>query len=254
MKKTLLCIAVIWPAFGLAQETATTNQGLIMGDGIQFSLGAGVAGVSGVYAGQDDELIPFPLLSATYGPLTLDITKGLEYRLWENATTKLAAAVVYNSAPALPDTALFSDLNRDDWIGGELSMTHDFGAFNVALSGQVDVSDEHNGGNAEISVGRSFIVGGTVIEGRLGTTYLDEAQGTYLYGVAEDENNALRQAYDVEDSWTPHIDLTVFHGITDNTGVGVSFRHEEFPDEIANSPLLETRERTTLGLTLITTF
>ena len=135
MKKTFLCLAVIWPAFGLAQETAIASQRLSNGDGIQLSLGVGVAGVSGVYAGQDDELIPFPLFAATYGPLTLDITKGLEFRLWENATTNVTAAVVYNSAPDLPDTALFADLDRDDWIGGELFITHDLGAFDIALSG-----------------------------------------------------------------------------------------------------------------------
>jgi outer membrane scaffolding protein for murein synthesis (MipA/OmpV family) len=133
-------------------------------------------------------------------------------------------------------------------------MTHDFGAFNIALSGQVDISDEHNGGTALLSVGRSFSIGKTVIEGRLGATYLDEGQGMYLYGVADDESNDLRQAYDIKESWTPHIDLTVFHGVTDNTGVGISFRHEEFPDEIADSPLLDNRERTTFGLTLVRTF
>ena len=254
MKKLALGLAVIWPAIGLAQDNGQTNQRWIDSEDFQFSVGLGVVGLSGVYDGQDDELLPFPLLAATYGALTVDITKGLEVRLWENDTTRLSAGVVYNGAPDLPDTDLFDDLDRDDWVGGSLSATHDFGMFDVALSGQVDISDQHDGGDAELSVGRSFVMGRTLFEGRLGATYLDANQGNYLYGVATDEANDLRAAYDVKESWTPHVDLAVFYAVTDTTSVGGFFRHEEFPDEIAESPLLDTSERTTIGLTLVRTF
>lgn len=254
MRNLLLGLAVIWPEIGLAQDLDPTNENWIDGNDVQFSIGFGLAGLSGLYEGQDDALLPFPLLRATYGPLTLDLTKGLEVRLWENDATRLAAAVVYNGALDLPDTALFEDLDRDDWIGGALSLTHDFGVFDIAVSGQVDVSDVHYGGNAELSVGRSLVVGRTLLEGRLGATYLDENQGNYLYGVADDEGNDLRAAYDVKESWTPHVDLSAFYGINANTVVGGFVRHEEFPDEIADSPLLATGERTTFGLTLIRSF
>jgi outer membrane scaffolding protein for murein synthesis (MipA/OmpV family) len=254
MKNFVLGLIAIWPAVGLAQDAGLTQQRWLDSNDINFSVGLGVVGLSGVYEGQDDELLPFPLLTATYGPVTVDLTKGIDFRLWENHTTRLAAGVVYNGAPDLPDTALFDDLDRDDWIGGELSATRYFGVFDIALSGQVDLSDKHDGGNAELSVGRSFVLGRTLIEGRLGATYLDEKQGSYLYGVADDEANDLRAAYDVKESWTPHVDLSVFYGVTDNTSVGGFFRHEEFPDEIADSPLLDARERTTFGLTLVRTF
>ena len=127
MRNLLLGLAVIWPEIGLAQDLDPTNENWIDGNDVQFSIGFGLAGLSGLYEEQDDALLPFPLLRATYGPLTLDLTKGLEVRLWENDATRLAAAVVYNGALDLPDTALFEDLDRDDWIGGALSLTHDFG-------------------------------------------------------------------------------------------------------------------------------
>ncbi len=101
-------------------------------DRVDRAYGAGLAGVSGVHVGEHDERQPYPDVAITYGALTASPGGSLDDALWTGAETALSAALVRDGTPDLPGTALFAGLDRDDRIGGALSLTHDFGSADVA--------------------------------------------------------------------------------------------------------------------------
>jgi outer membrane scaffolding protein for murein synthesis (MipA/OmpV family) len=219
-----------------------------------LTYGVGLAGLSGVYVGQDDELIPFPVFVLSHGKWSLSIDKGIQFYALETATTTLSFAIVYEPTPEAPKTALFAGLNRDDGAALEIDVSHNFGAFDVAGTIKRDASQIHDGIAAEVSVGRTIAVGNAFVEGRLGGSYLDQNYGNYLYGVAASEANALRATYDVKANWSPYIEISATLPINDLTTIAAGFRHEQLSQEISDSPLVGSDERTTMGLSIIRTF
>jgi outer membrane scaffolding protein for murein synthesis (MipA/OmpV family) len=93
-----------------------------------------------------------------------------------------------------------------------------------------------------------------MIEARVGASYLDQNYGNAFYGVAASEANALRAAYDLDESWSPFIELSAIVPMTNTTALVAGFRHEQLSNEISDSPLVDADERTTLGLSFIRTF
>jgi outer membrane protein len=248
MKTSMAAImaASILPSFATAQDAPDQD--------LAFTYGIGVVGLSGVYVGQDDELLPFPVLGVSYGQWSLSIAKGIEFQAIATPTTRLSFALVYDPAADMPDTQLFADLDREDGAALEIEGSHDFGIFDIAAVVRRDVSQRHDGVGGDFSLGRSTLIGQTLIEGRVGASYLDQYYGNALYGVGANEANALRASYDLDESWSPFVELSAIVPINDTTSFVAGFRHEQLSDEISSSPLVDADERTTLGLSLIRTF
>ena len=236
----------ILPTFVTAQDATD--------EGISFTYGAGVTGLSGVYVGQDDELLVFPVLAVSLGQWSLSFAKGIQFQAVQTATTDLSFALIYDPIFETPNTPLVAGLARKDGAAFEIEGSNDLGLFDISATLTQDVSERHEGLSADLSLGRSLMVGQTLVEGRVGASYLDEKSGTYLYGVAATEANTLRNAYAVAANWSPYVELTAIVPMNDTTSLVAGFRHEQLSDEISNSPLVETDERTTMGLSIIRTF
>jgi len=248
MKIYFTCIfaAAILPQCVTAETGSTSS--------VELTYGIGVVGISGVYIGQEDALLPFPHLAASYGKWTFSIAKGIQFRALETATTNLSVAVVYDPAPETPNTALFAGLNRADGAALEIEASHDFGVFDIAAVVRRDVSQNHDGIGGEVSLGRSVMMGKALIEGRVGGSYLDSNYSNFLYGVAASEGNARRGGYDLNANWSPFVEVSAIVPMNDMTSIVAGFRHEILSKDISNSPLVATGERTTIGLTLIRQF
>jgi outer membrane protein len=248
MKTCLAAIvaAAILPTFAGAQDAP--------GEDLTFTYGIGVVGLSGVYVGQADELLPFPVLGVSYGQWSLSIAKGIGFQAIATPNTRLSFALVYDPAADMPDTQLFAGLDREDEAAFEIEGSHDFGFFDIAAVVRRDVSQRHDGVSGDLSIGRSTLIGRTLFESRMGASYLDQNYGNAFYGVGVGEANAERESYNLDESWSPYVEVSAIVPINDATVFVAGFRHEQLSDEISNSPLVDADERTTLGLSLIRTF
>ena len=238
--------AAILPTIAGAQDAT--------GQDLTFTYGIGVVGLSGVYIGQDDELLPFPMLGVSYGQWSLSFAKGIEFQTIATPTTRLSFALLYDPNADMPDTQLFADLDREDGAAFEIERSHDFGIFDIAATVRRDVSQRHDGVSGDISLGRSTVIGQTLFEVRAGASYLDQNYGNAFYGVGASEANALRASYDLDASWSPFVEFSAIVPINDTASFVAGFRHEQLSKDISNSPLVDADERTTLGLTVIRTF
>jgi len=199
----------------------------VTGQDLTFTYGVGVVGLSGVYVGQDDELLPFPVLGVSYGQWSLTIAKGIEFQAIATPTSRLSFALVYDPSADMPDTQLFADLDREDGVALEIEGSHNFGIFDIAATVRRDVSQRHDGVSGDLSIGRSTVIGQTLVEVRAVASYLDQNYGNALYGVGASEASALRASYSFDESWSPFVEFSAIVPINDTASFVAGFRHEQ---------------------------
>lgn len=241
----LIVSALLGPGTALAQQAD---------EGVTLTFGAGVAATSGLYVGQDDEVLPFPILMARYGDWTADLARGIRYAVVTTDRSRVEVGLAYRFGPDLPETALFDGLERDGNIELVTSIAHAFEAFDIVAEVGADVSSVHDGFRADLSVGRTMAVGLFHVGGRLGVEYLDADFGNHLYGVRPDEATASRGAYSSGETLTPRIELSAALPFENGASLVGFVEYRRLPDAVTGSPLVADRDQTSIGLSLMRSF
>lgn len=241
----LIVSALLAPGVALAQQAD---------EGVTLTFGAGVAATSGLYVGQDDEVLQFPILMATYGDWTADLSRGIRYAAVTTDRTRVEVGLAYRFGPDLPETALFDGLDRDGNIELVASIAHGFEAFDIAAEVGADVSSVHDGFRADLSVGRTVSVGLIQVGGRLGVEYLDADFGNHLYGVRPDEATSSRTAYSPDETLTPRIELSAALPFENGASLVGLVEYRRLPDAVTGSPLVANRDQTSIGLSVMRSF
>ena len=237
--------ALLGPGVALAQQ---------VDDGVTLTFGAGVAASSGLYVGQDDEVLPFPTLMATYGNWTADLAGGVRYAAVSTERTRVEIGLAYRFDPDLPEAALFDGLDRDGNIELVASIEHGFDGFDIAAEVGADISSVHDGLRADVSIGRTVAVGVFQVGGRVGVEYLDADSANHLYGVRANEANSTRSAYSLGETLTPRIELSAALPFKNGATLVGFVEYTRLPNEIVDSPLVADRDQTSIGISLMRNF
>jgi outer membrane protein len=247
LKRTFLAIALsvaVAPGHATAQDT---------GGGLALTFGAGLVASSGVYAGQDDEITPFPVIAASFGDWIVD-ARGVRYAAVATERTRVDIGLAYGFAPDLPDTPFFAGLDRDAHVELVATVTRRFDGFDIGAEVAGDVSSVHDGVRADLSVGRAVPLGGMRVEGRLGVEYLDADFAAHRFGVRPGEAAAGRPAYAPGRTVTPRLELSAALPFENGTTLVGFVEYRRLPDAIADSPLVAVRDQTSVGLMLMRRF
>lgn len=237
-----LCSSVLLAtSFGNAQDIP---------EPFQLTFGMGLVRYTAPYIGSDAEVRPFPILTPTYGRWTEGLLESLSFTAVSSGPTQLDFGVRFMREPELPDTPLFSGLDRDDGFEPVAAASCTFPEFGIETKASADLSSAHDGFRADLSIGRSASLGGLLIEGRIGAEYLDGNYGLYLYRVSAGEANALRSADRVGSAWLPRLELSAARPMSDTTSLVGFVEHQWLSYEIHDSPLVDDDSLTTVGLTL----
>ena len=222
--------------------------------GVTLTYGGGIAATSGLYVGQEDERLPFPILTASYGNWTADLTRGLRYAALSTESSRVEVGLAYRLGPDLPDIALFDGLDRGGHPELVAAVEHQFEGLDIAAEFGADLWSPHGGLRADLSVGQSVAVGLFEVKGRLGAEYLDADAAAHLYGVRPDEATSLRAAYQPGALWTPRIELSASLPVGSGAELVGFLEYRALPDAVADSPLVADRTETTFGLSLTRSF
>ncbi|MEL6574078.1 MAG: MipA/OmpV family protein [Pseudomonadota bacterium] len=219
-----------------------------------LTYGISAVGLSGLYVGQEDEVFAVPLLVVTTGNWTFNLTEGVSYQVFDNGASRLSAGLSYAVPEDVPNTALYEGWTREAAVSANLNVQHDFGVFDVAANIATELTNEHGGTSGALSVGRGFVLGNVIVEGRYGAQYLDSASANYLYGVKSSESTAARSTYDVSDSWSAYTEVSLTVPLNEQTAMSGFLRHDNLSDAISRSPLVAENERTFVGLSIVRRF
>ncbi|MEC3862954.1 MipA/OmpV family protein [Mesobacterium sp. TK19101] len=241
----LVAPVLLGPGFAVAQQAT---------EGATLTFGAGVVATSGFYVGQDDEVLPFPVLMVSHGDWTADLARGIRYAALSTDSTRVEVGLAYRFGPDLPETALFDGLDRDGNVELVASLAHAFDAFDIAAEVGADISSVHDGFRADLSVGRTMAVGLFHVGGRLGVEYFDADFGNHLYGVRPDEATASRGPYSPGETLTPRIELSAALPFENGASLVGFVEYRRLPDAVTGSPLVADRDQTSIGLSLMRSF
>ncbi len=212
--------------------------------GGKLDIGMAVVGERDAYKGAGSELQPAPFFRYENGPLEIMTYEGLDLSL------KVFGSGAYSIA--LKGSVLFEegyDADDSDFLKGmdELGTLYNtglefegqLGDLEVGLEVLQDVSGEHKGQEAEISLEYQWMLGGFEFRPGLSLTWLSSKTIDYFYGVSPGEANVTRSVYSPGSSYEIGAELMVQRPLFGNfTFVGIA-GVSTFGNEIKDSPLVD---------------
>jgi outer membrane protein len=230
-------------------------------DASRWGIGAGAAVVDGPYAGEDIRIRPIPLL--TYegekffvrGP-----TGGYHFINTRTFSFDFIGAArldgidiedlgVDELAARDIDRRLLED--RDDQLdaGLGLSWRGDFGE--VQLRAVTDVTDTSSGHEVSLTYSRRMQLGLFTVTPLVSVSYLSDNLADYYYGTLDEEVSRGVADYKPGAAVTPQVGVNLLRPFGEHWAMMGSVRYMLLPDELSDSPLIESDSSASmfLGLT-----
>ena len=111
--------------------------------------------------------------------------------------------------------------------------------FDMALSYQHDVLDRIGGGEARVSIDKSFQFGTLRFSPELGVNWLAQDLADYDYGVSQKNATTVRPAYRLNSTSTVDVGIGMLYEVTTDWLVVMNIAVEFFDDEITDSPIVD---------------
>lgn len=240
----MLCAAVLLTA--LAPVCAQARQPEPPG---QWRIGIGVAVRDTLYAGQDNRVLPFPLIDCAGERF---YWKGLDigYRLIERDGFKLNGFVGARldgmdaddfGARALVRNGIDRDLleDRDNAVNAGISAIWTGRAGELGISAETDLTGASHGDRGAVEYRHPFQVGVVRLIPSLGIKLLSRDYADYYYGTLPEEVARGVIDYRPGRSTIPHAGIAAIVPFDARWASVLAVEVERYPSDITDSPLIE---------------
>lgn len=249
MLRKIICIALLGTPF-----VTIAQQGQEAGSSLHnWSLGLGVAVRTGVYLGQDDKVMPFPVLSyesdrfflrGAYGGIHLFKNDAFSFSailsgqfdgldVEDMEESKLAEFGLSRSQ--LVDRKLGADAGIEATWHGRLGV---FAAQTLTdITGASDAMEAKLNYQYFWRLGRQW----TIIP-NIGLTWMSDDRANYYYGTLDQEVSRGVANYQPDSMVIPHISLGASYAFTEKWRVTATVSHKFLPSEATNSPLISNEK------------
>ncbi len=207
----------------------------------RLGVGVGAISRSSPYRGYDGgvtQVIP----AVTYNGDRLQILgPKISYGLAGTGKLRLAAAGTYRPGVYDEDDSdyLSGMGDRDSTFMAGLALRAELPrGFDAALSYQHDVLDRIGGGEARLSIDKSFQFGSFRLSPELGVNWLAQDLADYDFGVPRNKATVGRPAYRVDAVFTADVGVGILYEITTDWLLVSTVAVEFFDDEITDSPIV----------------
>ena len=211
----------------------------------QWAIGGGAGFSTSPYAGMDDDVTPFPLISYHGERLFLQGTSlGVNLFKMKKGPCVLSFAAVgryemggYDS----DDSNYLTGMDdRDGAFNAGIRALAKVGRINSRLAFTTDVTGEHDGQQLDFSMGTDFeITDSWSITPSVGAHWLSGNKADYYYGVASHEAIVTRLMYEVDSAINYNVKVATRYRLNQHWmllgSVGVTL----LDDEIQDSPIVD---------------
>ncbi len=214
---------------------------LIGGD---LSIGLAAIGEREIYKGVGTEFEGAPFLRYVNGPFELQTYGGINaiYRFYgtSNLSVAVIGSVLMGGGYDADDSDYLQGMDEfHTMYNAGFEVESQFYGWDVGLEIAQDVSGEHNGQEAEISLSYQWMVAGFEFTPSLSMTWFSKKTVDHYYGVSAAETRADRPSYSPGASYEASAELMVQRRIFGNfTAVGIT-GISTFGNDIKDSPLVE---------------
>ena len=194
----------------------------IPGKSGRFGIGMGIIARSSPYRNYSGNVIQF-IPAVTYiGDRIQIVGPGIRASLPGSKKSRLAASLSYRmgvyeekDSPALQGMG-----DRDSTAMAGLSLqTELVGGLEANLGYRHDILDRLNGGEAQISLSKTFQWGRARLTPSAGINWMSSELANYDYGVSQSQTQPGRPAYPLGNCWTPEIGFATSFEISQNWSI-----------------------------------
>ncbi|MBW8184010.1 outer membrane protein OmpV [Shewanella nanhaiensis] len=253
MKKLCFAIsAVLLSSHAFAADNTYIRNGNIYSHQGQFFAGAGVATGSELYKGQDHTTGVYFNGGYHGEDFNADLA-GINYRFLGDNNSKINFSVFAVGNPGFDakDADVLAGM-KDRKISGDLGLNVDIRLGNGTLSTkfQHDVTDVYGGYQADITYYLPMNVGFADIVPYAGVHYFSQDYVDYYTGVSKADATTKRPEFKGKDAFTYQVGYVMVVPLTDHLDITQAAGYSHLTSEIADSPLVDSKNQwiTTLGV------
>lgn len=214
-----------------------------------WTLGAGITYGTTIIKGADDKVLPFPYIAYNKGNFHIGID-GVSYDIV--SSNSLNVEVIGN----LRDSSLgandiqeaFPTIDRSIAFEAGLAASFDVNMFSFGASILQDLTGQHNGMEANLSISAGTMVDNILISLGGGSKYQDNDLSLYMYGVKEEEVTPTLAKFTPQANWTPYAELSVGMLLNKKSALFGVVTHEFIPNEVEISPLVDNNSASTIAI------
>ena len=219
-------------------------------DAARWGIGAGVAALASPYAGEDIRIRPIPLLSYEGERLFLrGPTGGYHFIHTPMFSFDVLGAVRFDGIDSEDlgvdelaargiDRRLLED--RDDQFDAGFGLSWRGGFGEVQLRAVTDVTDTSSGQEMSLTYSYRLQRGLLTITPQLSVSYLSDDLANYYYGITDEEVSRGVVDYKPGAATTAQVGVNLMRPLDEHWAMMASVRYTLLPDEISDSPLIES--------------
>lgn len=226
-----------------ADETRIEAMALerVLGERGRIGVGLGVVGRSSPYRDYDG-VVTQPIPAITYiGERFQILGPRVGVGLLGSGKTRVAGTLSYRigvyEEDDSPYLAGMGD-RRDTAMLGLGLQAELWGGLEAGLGYEHDILDQIGGGNAQLTLGKTFQWGVARLAPNVGLNWLSSKMSNYDYGVSQAQARPGRPAYEPGASWSPEIGLGAFMEVTRNWLIIGNLGAEFLERDIRRSPIV----------------
>jgi MipA family protein len=243
MRQLLFLIILILPFNFLNAknpQTASQENSFTSKKGF-FTIGAASIWSKSVYKGADDRFLPLPFITYQKGRFSF-MGLGLGYKIFlsEKFIVKLNAKTSMGGFN--PDKSDFLEgMRKRNWqLSAGPTATWKLGGNSASLRFLTDISNEHNGSEIALSLGRSERYGKWSFKPSINILWQNAKMANYYYGVYPNEATAWRPAYKPSDIFKTGTSLSVNFMANRNIFWFLNMSYRKLSSQITNSPIINS--------------
>jgi len=213
----------------------------VLGKRGRIGVGLGVVGRSSPYRDYSG-VVAQPIPAITYiGERFQILGPSVGVGLVGSGKTRLAATLSYRiGVYDEEDSDYLTGMGdrRDTAMLGLGLQAQLWGGLEAGLGYQHDILNQIGGGQARLSLGKTFQWGIARITPAVGLNWLSETISNYDYGVSPEQARSGRPAYDPGASWSPEVGLGAFLEVTRSWLIIGSLGAEFLDSSVRSSPIV----------------
>lgn len=206
-----------------------------------FTIGAASVWSKSVYKGADDRFLPLPFITYQKGRFSF-MGLGMSYKIF--LSEKFIIKMNANSSIGgfNPDKSDYlQGMRKRTWqLSAGPSAIWKFGKNSASLKFLTDISNEHNGSEIAISLGRSERYGKWGFNPSVNVLWQNAKMANYYYGVYPNEATALRPAYKPSDIFKTGASLGIHFMARQNLFIFLNGSYQKLSSQITNSPIINS--------------
>lgn len=213
-------------------------------DAKYFSIGAASISSESVYSGVSASSRFSPSVSYEDENYKISVQDGVSYKLVDNESSKLSAAVSPSFEPYdSSDSTVLAGMSRNMTLNAKLSGSLDIvrgTALKVSYSSEL--TNEHGGSLLDLAVSQFMPIGGQPMIFSLGTRQYDSKLALYQYGVKTSEATLNRLAYAPGTTNVTYVSLNTFYDLSRSISAFLNVSANFLPNNAKNSPIVSKGE------------